>query len=155
MNLLVDAKKYFPQAYRIPPPVALDNASDCSSWMREMCAVPANESTLMFNGVAGWNTTLPGTTAAAANMTIAAFLVARGPHSVVGAPLQLVSAADWTDPFFRLYRLDTGKPKGPCVESTQHPGTFSREWDGGRATVDCTAAASGLDFRLLDQHALL
>lgn len=120
-----------------------------------MCAVPANESTLMFDGVPGWNTTLPGTTEAAANMTIAAFLVARGPHSVVSAPLQLVSAGDWTDPFFRLYRLDTGMPTGSCVESTHQPGTFFREWGGGRATVDCTATTSRLDFKLLDQHSMV
>jgi hypothetical protein len=85
-----------------------------------------------------------------ANMSIATFLVARGPWAYIGAPLQLISRGNWSDPFFQLYRLDTGKPMGACKEESK--GVFTREWSGGRATVDCTAATGSLDFGLLDHE---
>jgi hypothetical protein len=87
---------------------------------------------------------------AEANMSIAAFLVVRGPYSYVTAPMQVVSRGDWSDPFFQLYRLDTGKPTGPCTESTD--GVFSRKWSGGSASVDCAAAKGVLNFGLLPEQ---
>ena len=38
----------------------------------------------------------------------------------------------FSDPFFKLYRLDTGTPTGACTE--QKHGVFLREWSGGRAS---------------------
>ena len=110
-----------------------------------MCAVPANESTLVFQGVPGWLT--PSGTLAAANVSVAAFLVARGPHSYIEAPMETINRGDPADPFFKLYRLDTGRPTGACVEPSH--GVFTREWSGGRASVDCAAATAKLDFGLL------
>jgi|EP01046_Picozoa_sp_COSAG06_P012845 hypothetical protein len=50
--LLTKAKKYIPQAYRTTPPFIF-NATDagvasCSAWMRQQCALPANESTQVY-----------------------------------------------------------------------------------------------------------
>lgn len=47
---------------------------------------------------------------------VAAFLVSRGPHSYLGAQTDIINAGDWSDPLFRLHRLDTGKPTGDCTE---------------------------------------
>ena len=73
-----------------------------------------------------------------------------GPHSYIEAPLETITRGDWSDPFFRLYRLDTGKPTGACVERPH--GVFTREWGGGRAAVDCTSATAALDFGLLREQ---
>ena len=77
LALLTADRKYIPQAYRVPPPFYAADAANCTSWMRAMCAVPANESTLVFQGAPGWKT--PTGSMAASNMSVAAFLVARGP----------------------------------------------------------------------------
>jgi hypothetical protein len=52
LALLTKNKKYIPQAYRSTPPFAYNTSAagiaSCSSWMRQQCAVPANESTQMY-----------------------------------------------------------------------------------------------------------
>jgi hypothetical protein len=142
LALVTKAKKYFPQAYRTTPPFVFNTTTagiaSCSTWMRHQCAVPHNESTQVFPQV---------TVAQTAQMTIAAFLVARGPFSYLGAPMTLINEGDWSDPLYRLHRLDTGKPVGDCTEAS--PGVFSRMWSGGRATVDCTTTTATLDFKTL------
>ena len=80
-------------------------------------------------------------------MTLASFLVARGPYAVIQAPKDVIEGRNWSDATYRLYRLDTGVPAGPCLET--RPGLFSRAWSGGRASVDCSAASARLDFGLL------
>ena len=120
LALVTKAKKYFPQAYRTTPPFVYNStaagAASCAGWMRRQCAVPGNESTQTFPPAQG---PLP-----AAEMAIAAFLVARGPHSYLSAPAATINRGDWSDPIFRLHRLDTGKPTGACTETK--PGVFSR-----------------------------
>jgi hypothetical protein len=64
LALLTKAKKYIPQAYRVPPNFNSTDVANCTGWMRDMCALPANESTLLFKGVPGWNVVLPETTMA-------------------------------------------------------------------------------------------
>jgi len=139
LALLTQAKKYFPQAYRTTPPFAYNTTAagvaSCTSWMRAQCALPANESTQTYG------------TNAPSNMTVASFLVSRGPWSYLSAPGGLIPAGDWSDPNFRLFRLDTGRPTGDCTEATA--GVFSRAWSGGRAAVDCTTATATLDFNML------
>lgn len=143
LALLTDAGKYVAQAFRLPPPFNASiqaNGPACTAWMRTQCAVPANESALTFLG--------PGTIIdASANMSLAAFLVARGPYSFIQAPRDVIEGQDWENPIFRLYRLDTGVPTGPCEEV--QPGIFSRGWSHGTASVDCTTAVARVDFGLL------
>jgi len=146
LALLTKHKKYIPQAYRSTPPFSASPAASCSSWMRSQCAVPANESTQVYD--------FAGHTGAgmAAQMAVATFLVSRGPYSYLGAPPS-VGAGDWNDPIFRLHRLDTGKPKGGCTEATAN--VFTRVWSGGKATVDCNTATATLDFKMLKPEDLL
>jgi hypothetical protein len=61
-----------------------------------------------------------------------------------------VSTGNWSDPFFRLYRLDTGVPTGDCTESS--PGVFTRAWSRGRALVNCASTGSSLEFELLPKE---
>ena len=149
LALLTRAKKYIPQAYRTTPPLFTLNgtaagAASCMAWMRRQCAIPANESTV----------TYPASNPP--SVGVAAFLVSRGPFSYVGVNQALIDTADWNDPNFRLFRLDTGKPTSDCTEAS--PGVFTRAWSGGQATLDCTAtsaaAAATLDFQLLPQPEL-
>ena len=139
LALLTAAKKYIAQAYRITLPFDSAHPASCTSWMRAQCAVPANESTLVFPPATG--------SMAAAKMSIASFLVARGPYAYLGAQYSVIEAGNWSDPLFRLHRLDTGKPTGPCSEARQ--GVFSRVWTKGMASVDCTTATATLDFQML------
>lgn len=144
LALVTKAKKYFPQAYRLTPPFEF-NASragveSCTSWMRQQCALPANESTQVYPQVSG--------NIDESKVIVAAFLVSRGPYSYLAAPHDLINMGDWNDPIFRLHRLDTGKPTGSCKEEA--PGVFSRNWSRGRAAVDCNAATATLDFKMLN-----
>ena len=47
LALLTKAKKYIPQAYRATPPFVYNSTAagqaSCAAWMRQQCAVPANE----------------------------------------------------------------------------------------------------------------
>jgi len=148
LGLMTAAGKYIAQAFRLPPPFTAEvqrDSKQCAAWMRAACAVPANESTLAYLGAGS-------TVDAVANMSLAAFLVSRGPYSVIQAPTPVINGGDWTDPTFRLYRLDTGVPTAPCHEVRS--GVFVREWTGGRATVDCSAPVARLDFGLLPRPGL-
>jgi len=143
LSLVTKAKKYFPQAYRTTPPFTYNTTAagiaSCSNWMQTQCAVPHNESTQVYP---------QATAAATANMSIASFLVSRGPHSYLGAPYAVVNAGDWADPLFRIHRLNTGTPITECTE--KQSGVFSRSWSGGHAAVDCNSATATLDFELQD-----
>ena len=143
LSLLTKAKKYIPQAYRTTRPFVYNasaaGVASCSAWMREQCAVPANESTQVYPRA------YP--TIDVARMVVAAFLVSRGPYSYLGVQTDIINAGDWSDPLFRIHRLDTGTPTGDCTE--EKPGVFSRPWSGGKATVDCTRANATLDFNMI------
>lgn len=62
--------------------------------------------------------------------------------------MDVIQGRDWTDPIYRIYRLDTGHPTEPCKESA---GAFSREWTGGHASVDCGKTRATLDFPTLNR----
>ena len=118
----------------------------CAGWMWAQCAVPANESTLIYGGATG----TPGTPGEVTNnVTIAGFLVTRGPHALINAPVAVIEGGNVSDPLYRgrLYRLDTGVPTGACTEGPS--AVFSRAWSGGKAAVDCTRGATTLDFEVL------
>ena len=135
LALLAKAKKYIAQAYRITPPFVPSPTTACASWMRSQCAVPANESTLVFPPAKG-------------NLSMAAFLVARGPFAYIGASKATIENGTSSDPLFLLHRYDTGEPTGACTEAKK--GVFSRAWSKGKAIVDCTTATGTLDFKLLE-----
>jgi hypothetical protein len=108
LALLTKAKKYIPQAYRTTPPFNYNSTAagqaSCAIWMRRQCAVPANESTQIYPRA------YPSVDIG--KMIVAAFLVSRGPYSYLGAQSTVISTGDWSDPLFRLHRLDTGIPTG-------------------------------------------
>ena len=150
LTLLTKAKKYIPQAYRTTPPFVFNTTAagvaSCTAWMRAQCAVRGNESTQVYPQVGAG----PMSTA---RVYIAAFLVSRGPFSYLGAPYALINRGDWTDPLFRLHRLDSGVPTGECTESGTG-GVFTRTWSGGTAKVDCNMATATLDFKMLNENEL-
>ena len=57
LGLVIKAKGYFPQAYRTTPPFTFNKTAagvaSCTSWMRQQCAVPANESTQVYPAIGG------------------------------------------------------------------------------------------------------
>lgn len=135
LELLLPKKKYIIQAYGGLSFPSSSTPAACAVWMRTQCAVPANESTSIF--AVGRDV----------NMSVAAFLVVRGPFSLITMSKAVIEGRNWSDPEYRSYRLDTGTPTGACAEAT--PSVFSRKWSGGQATVDCTTGAATLDFALL------
>lgn len=140
LALVTKASSYFPQAYRVTPPFGYNTTkagiASCTAWMQHQCAVPGNESTVVYPS--------PTSNPAHASMAIASFLVSRGPHSYIGVSHASMASADFRNKFLRL---DTGKPTGSCTEAT--PGIFTRAWSGGKAAVDCTTATGTLDFKAL------
>jgi hypothetical protein len=135
LHMLLPKKKYIIQAYSNVAFPSGSTTAVCSQWMRKQCAVPANESTSTF--VVGHDV----------NMSVAAFLVARGPYSLITMNKAVIEGRNWSDPEYRSYRLDTGVPTGGCIEGPTS--VFSRSWSGGHATVDCAAGNAALDFALL------
>jgi hypothetical protein len=135
LGMLLPRKKYIMQAYSNVVFPSSSTPAVCASWMRQQCTVPANESTSIF--VVGHDV----------NMSVAAFLVARGPFSLITMSKAVIEGRNYSDPEYRSYRLDTGTPTGGCVEAPTS--VFSRNWTGGRAAVDCTMGMATLDFALL------
>ena len=122
-------QKYIIQAYRGGPPGAPAKAG-CVDWMRQQCAARSNESATIYGG--------PSTTdLKAANLTIAAFLVSRGPYSLINADVATIEGRDKSNPAYAIFQLDVGVPLEVCHEAPA--GVFSRKWSKGKAVVDCTA----------------
>lgn len=142
-NLLRSKQKYIIQAYRGGPP-STPPVGGCVDWMRQQCAALSNESAAIYGG--------PSTTnRQAANLTIAAFLISRGPHSLINADVPTIEGRNQSNPAYAIFQLDVGVPLQRCQESP--PGVFSRKWSKGKAVVDCTAeggnGTGSLDFRSL------
>lgn len=136
LAVLIPKGKYFWNAFRGVPagPSASDTAS-CVSWMRTQCGRAANESAVMYAPPSATNLS-------AANLSIAAFLVTRGAHSYIGADSNTIQGQDHSNPFYRLFQLPVGKPTGSCMEAGG--ATFTRNWTGGTAAVDCSGAPVGI-----------
>lgn len=141
LALMLPKKKYIYQAFKgaLPVPTLTSTRADCASKMKALCSVPTNESAIFYPGPSK-------TDAAAANLTIAAFLVSRGPFSYISADVGTVESRDWENPAYAILQLDTGKPTGGCEESSS--GVFTRSWSGGEASVDCTTHTGMLNFNL-------
>ena len=88
--------------------------------MREQCGRPANQSALMYPAPSHTNLS-------AANLSLAAFLVTRGPYSYMSADQATIEGQDVANHFFRLFQMDVGEPLGSCVESGT-TGKFTRRW---------------------------
>jgi hypothetical protein len=94
-------------------------AATCAPFMREYCDA-------RFQNV---SFTMRLDTAAV-NVTLAAFLVTRGPIAYVG-----FGWASGQETWRPEFLWDVGVPRGLCAEVA--PGVFSRAWTHGNATVDC------------------
>lgn len=129
INASVAAGKYVWQAFG-----AGDGASpgpsraSCAAWMRAHCAPARQQQPL-----------LQQHDAAAANQSVAAFLIVRPPNGYLGFGWYS-NDRNW-DP---LFLLQPGEPRGLCAEGPA--GVFSRSWSAGTAALDCNAWAADLPF---------
>lgn len=138
LRLFVPRGKYFWNALRgVPGWPNSTNETQCAQWMKLQCKRPANQSAVLYAAVSH-------TDMAAANLSIAAFLVTRGPHSFVGAHQGTIEGQDKADPFFAIFQLDVGSPMGDCVASSAKGHTFSRKWSHGMAMVNCSATGGAM-----------
>lgn len=106
-------------------------SSNCAAWMREHCAPERQTQPL-----------LQGHDAAAANQSVASFLIVRPPNAYLGWGWYS-DDAKWEDVFL----LQAGMPEGLCVEGPT--GTFSRAWSEGTAALDCNTWIADLPFSAL------
>ena len=97
------------------------DAGGCARFMRARCGAQQQ-----------LRATLQSFDAAAANQSIASFLITRGPVAFLGSGWESGNDA-WHDAF--LYQV--GEPLGLCAE--QPPGVFSRPWTYGLAMLNCTS----------------
>ena len=104
------------------------DAARCAAYMRALCA-PGMQGRGMFMA---WN-------AAAANATLAAFLVTRPPIAFLGGRLD---DRDWHP----LFALDVGEPADGALCRETAGGVFSRRWSRGTASLDCNTFTAGLPF---------
>lgn len=132
INASVAAGKYVWQAFgagdgasRGPSP------SSCAAWMRDHCA-PARQMQPL----------LQQYDAAAANQSIAAFLIVRPPNGYLGWGWYS-NDENWSP----LFLLQPGIPLGLCAEGPV--GVFSRNWSAGTATLDCNEYTASLPFPTL------
>jgi hypothetical protein len=129
INATVRAGKYVWQAWG-----AGDGATrgptnaTCAPWMREHCA-PARQGAPL----------LQQHDAAAANQSVAAFLIVRPPNGYLGWGWYS-NDKDWSS----LFLLQAGVPTGLCAEGPQ--GVFSRPWSAGTAVLDCNSWQASLPF---------
>ena len=136
-DLLRAKQKYIIQAYRAGPPAGPPKAG-CADWMRHQCSRLSNESAVIYGGPSATNLQ-------AANLTIAAFLVSRGPYSLINADAAIIEGRDKYNPAYAIFQLDVGLPLEDCVEVAA--AVFSRRWSKGNATVDCNAeGGNGVGF---------
>ena len=134
INASVAAGKYVWQAFgagdgatRGPAPAT------CAAWMRERCAPERQGEPL-----------LQQHDAAAANQSVAAFLVVRGPIGLLGWGWYS-NDKNWD----RAFLLQPGTPEGLCKEGPT--GVFSRKWSAGVAALDCNAWVADLPFPSLPE----
>ena len=73
-------------------------------------------------------------------------MVVRGAFSYIGGEPR-IAIGHWSDPLFRLQRLDTDRPHQRVHRG--HARVFSRKWSGGEAAVDCNMATATLNFKKL------
>ena len=108
------------------------NVTECAAWLREACAKRDNESARIYSGPS--NNDMHD-----AKMSIATFLIARGPHSMITADPSIIEdqRGNHSNPFYNLFYLDVGTPLQHCVESPR--GVFSRLWSRGKVSIDCSA----------------
>lgn len=136
INASIAAGKFVWQAFG-----ASDGASPgptnatCAAWMRAHCA-PEFQSRAL----------LQQHDAAAANQSVAAFLIVRPPIAYLGWGWYS-NDENWNE----IFNLQAGEPTGGCVEET--PGVFSRKWTGGTARLDCGAWVADLPFPALARWA--
>lgn len=105
------------------------DAAGCAAFMRARCA-PAwqqRATTMQFDS-------------GAANQSVAAFLVTRGPVAFLGSGWE-----SGNDSFNSAFLFDVGEPQGPCAEAPA--GVFSRPWSFGTASLDCNSFAASVPAR--------
>jgi hypothetical protein len=131
---LVASGKYMWAAFGNQDGVAQGIPSDpgaCGDWLRLYCDPARQGAPLMmqFNP-------------AAANQSVAAFLIVRPPTGFLGWGWYS-DDRNW-DPIFLL---DAGEPTALCSENS--PNVFSRAWTNGVAELDCNNFAASLPFSSL------
>jgi hypothetical protein len=132
---LIAAGKYDWAAFGNQDGVAPGPPSDagaCGDWMRLYCD-PAKQGAPLMMAFS------PG---AAANQSVAAFLVVRPPTAYLGFGWYSDDSS-WD----RLFLLDAGEPTALCVEAPAN--VFSRAWTKGVASLDCNTFEASLPFESL------
>jgi hypothetical protein len=105
--------------------------ASCAAWMRDRCA-PARQAQPL----------LQQHDAAAANQSVAAFLIVRPQNGYLGYGWYS-NDDDW-DP---LFLLQVGSPLALCAEGPA--GVFTRAWTAGTARLDCNTWTADLPFPTL------
>jgi len=111
-------------------------------WLQLACAKPANESARVYSG--------PGVVSGMhANISIATFLIARGPHSYISADPALIEGqrGNRSNPLYNLFYLDVGTPRESCVISCSFFGLSSRFLSSFCWSYRCSLSAGALRAR--------
>jgi len=116
-------------------------AEGCAKQMRKICAAAYRAQPRVVAGCGpNWDdlTCENGT-----DKAIAAFLIARGPFWWYGWGWEGVHE-DEPRPYDPLWSISPGAPTSDCAEIS--PGVFERQFEKGRAALDCNLYEATLDF---------
>jgi hypothetical protein len=129
INATVRAGKYVYQAFGAGDGATRGPTREtCAEWMRDRCAPARQAEPLLLQH-----------DAAAANQSVAAFLIVRPPNGYLGWGWYS-NDGNWDDVFL----LQAGTPTGLCAEGPA--GVFSRAWSAGTAALDCNGFTADLPF---------
>jgi hypothetical protein len=113
-------------------PDLVEHNDTCAQILRPLCSAdsPAQSRFALF-GLNSWSqTTL--------NLSVAEFLLARGPYGVIGVTWSGCGCGCGVPAWPELLDAGFGEPvdkASPCVESA--PGVFSRAWTHADVSIDC------------------
>ena len=131
-SIYCDSRRYNWQAFGAGDEVSSGvTASTCAVWMRAMCAPAARQ-----------RQRLVAIDAAHPAQSVASFLIVRGDYWWLGYGWRGCTTNVTARP--AVFDVATGTPTGVCVEGPA--GVFTREFQRGKATLDCNTYKATLPF---------
>jgi len=131
ITALITANKYLWQAFSRGDDVGpAPNSTTCASFMRTFCApeMQKNPMTMQMS-------------VTDAEQVLAAFLIVRPPYGWLGFGWESDNR-NWLP----IFNTDVGEPMGPCQETSEITGLFTRTWTKGTVELDCNNWTAKLPF---------
>jgi hypothetical protein len=121
----------------------INDNTTCAAQMRDLCSATSEAQTrfALFD-----LNTWPGNGDTNANVSVAEFLLGRGPYAVTGITWSGCGCGCGVPTWLPLLDADFGEPvDAHCVESA--PGVFTRSWTRAEVSLDCSLCTPSFVFK--------